>query len=380
MNLPSRTDLQEILKLKDGPCVSLFMPTYRASGADRRQGPRQLQNLLDEARNQLGELGLPAADSDRFLEKARALVMDTSYWRSGLADGLAIFVSGSVFRDYKVPLMLDEKLFVDDRFHVAPLLALFSGDTRFYVLAISQNEVRLLEGDRHDIHELEPKGLPTSLADALTKVETNAPPPQHLHDDRHDQRGHGSGLEHAQQRLERYFRELDSNLANLIGGDQAPLVLAGVERNVGIFRQVSSYKKIPEGFIDGNPELMNAKQLHAQALSIVEPHFRREEESARQQFEKLGGSDRVTTDPAAIVTAAENGRIDTLFLKKGHRLWGRFDRALNAPQVHDRPSDGDQDLTCSAAEQTFLNGGAVFLCADEVDIPRQAAMAALLRY
>ena len=152
-------------------------------------------------------------------------------------------------------------------------------------------------------------------------------------------------------------------------------MLAGVERNIAIFRQVSSYKKIPEGFIDGNPELMNAKELHAAALAIVDPYFRREEEIARQQFEKLGGSSRVTTDPAAIVTAAENGRIDTLFLKNGHHVWGKFDRSLNAAQVHDGPSNGDQDLTCAAAEQTFLNGGAVFICGDEDAIPRHAAMA-----
>ena len=174
MNLPSRTELQELLKQNDGPCVSLFMPTYRTSGADRRQGPRQLQNLLDQARDQLTQEGLRRADADRVLEKARALAADNSYWQNGLADGLAVFTSQTFYRDYKVPLAVDEKLFVDERFHVAPLLPLYSGDTRFYVLALSQNAVRLLEGNRHNIHELEPKGLPTSLVDALSKVEAGA--------------------------------------------------------------------------------------------------------------------------------------------------------------------------------------------------------------
>ena len=276
--------------------------------------------------------------------------------------------------------MLDERLFVDDHFHITPLLPLYSGDTRFYILAISQNEIRLLEGNRHSIHELEPKGLPKNLVDALAKVaEPTEPRPHNLHDDRTDQLGHGAGLEHAQQRLVRYFREVDANLMNLIGGDQAPLVLASVEHNVGIYRQVNSYKKLADGFIDANPEGMSPKQLHAEALKVVEPLFHTQEEIAQHQFEKLGGTARVTTDPGEIVTAAQNGRIDTLFLRQGHQVWGSFDAKNNETECHAAPQNGDQELASVAAEQTFRNGGAVYYCTAQ-HVPRQSEMAALLRY
>jgi hypothetical protein len=379
MNLPLRLELQELLKQDGGPCVSIFMPTFRTSGADRRQGATQLENLLDNATEQLIERGVRRPDADDMLERAGALARDTTYWQNGLAEGLAVFISRKFFGEYKVPLTLDSKLFVDDRFHIAPLLPLYSGDTRFYILAISQNQVRLLEGNRHEIHEIAPKGLPKSLVDALQKVAAADVRPGSLHEDRYDQLGHGTGLEHVNHRLERYFHEIDTNLLNLIGGDQAPLVLAGVERNVGLYRQVSSYKKIPAGFIDGNPELMSAKQLHAQALSIVEPFVRQQEELARQQIEKLGGTQRVTTDPGQIVPAARIGRIDTLFLRPGHQVWGCFDAARNETYLHDRAQEGDQELVMVAAEQTFLNGGAVFYC-DDRHSPRGSPMTALLRY
>jgi hypothetical protein len=379
MNLPLRTELQELLKGNGGPCVSLFMPTYRTSSADRRQGPRQLENLLEQAAQRLIERKLRRPDVEALLTGARALAKDVTYWQNGLADGLAVFISPKLFREYTVPLALDERLYVDDGFHIAPLLPLYSGDTRFYILAVSQNEVRLLEGNRHEVHPIEPRGLPKSLVDALQKVATAAVRPGQLHDDRHDQLGHGTGLEHVNQRLERYFREIDTNLLNLIGGDQAPLVLAGVERNVSLYRQVTSYKRVPEGFIDGNPELMSAKQLHAQALAIVEPFLRKQEEIARHQLDKLGGSGRVSTDPQEIIPAAKQGRIDSLFLQQGHELWGSFDRSSNETQLHSQPADGDEELASLAAEQTFLNGGAVFFC-DQAHSPRTAPMTALMRY
>jgi hypothetical protein len=379
MILPSRTELQELLRQNSELCVSLFMPTYRTSGSDRRQGPTQLENLLACAAEELLKRGLRRLDAESVLSAPRALAKDTSFWQNGLADGLAVFASREFFRAYKVPLPLAEKLFVDDRFHVTPLLPLYSGDTRFYILALSQNEVRLLEGNRHDVQELAPKGLPKNIVNALQKVEPMQSRAGNLHDDRHDQLGHGSGQELVRQRLERYFRELDGNLLNLIGGDQAPLVLAGVERNVAIYRGVSSYKKIADGFIDANPELLSNKQLHAEALKIIEPYFRKQEEIARHQLEKLGGSDRVSTDPAEIVTAAQNGRIDSLFLKHGVELWGLFDRANNETRLHNVRENGDQELASLAAEQTFLNGGAVFFC-DGDHTPRETPMTALLRY
>jgi hypothetical protein len=379
MRLPLRNELQELLKQSVGHCISLFMPTYRTSTVDRRQGPRQLTNILENAREQLVARGLRRADAETLLSHAWQLTKETTYWHNGLADGLAVFISNGLFREYKVPLALDEKLYVDNRFHITPLLPLYSGDTRFYILCLSQKEVRLFEGTRHDIHELEPKGVPANLVDALTRVENGGTRPGQLHNDRFDQLGQGAGLEHVNHRLTRFFREVDTNLMHLIGGDSAPMVLAGVERNVGLYRQTSAYKKILDGFIEENPQLDNPKNLHAEALAIVEPYFRETERVARQQFEKFGGTARVSTDPCEIVTAAENGRIDTLFLSPGHEVWGRFDSAQNATELHDRRQDGDTELASLAAEQTFLNGGAVFYC-NKDQTPRKTPMAALLRY
>jgi hypothetical protein len=44
---------------------------------------------------------------------------------------------------------------VSERFHVKPLLPLLSGDGRFYVLALSQNEIRLLQGTRYSVEQVD---------------------------------------------------------------------------------------------------------------------------------------------------------------------------------------------------------------------------------
>ena len=56
-----------------------------------------------------------------------------------------------------------------DRFNVKPLLRLPASAERFYILALSQNRVRLLEGANAKISEidLDIEDIPRSLADAM---------------------------------------------------------------------------------------------------------------------------------------------------------------------------------------------------------------------
>jgi hypothetical protein len=54
---------------------------------------------------------------------------------------------------------------VADRFHVKPLLPLLTSDGTFHVLAISQNQLRLLEGTRHAVDEIDLENVPETLSE-----------------------------------------------------------------------------------------------------------------------------------------------------------------------------------------------------------------------
>jgi hypothetical protein len=58
-------------------------------------------------------------------------------------------------------------IFMPTHLHIKPLLPLLSGDGRFYILALSQKEVRLLEGSRYGIDAVELEKVPRGLAAAL---------------------------------------------------------------------------------------------------------------------------------------------------------------------------------------------------------------------
>ena len=91
MDLLSGQELEQLIGKPGGPCVSIFLPTHRA-GAETRQDPIRLKNLIGEARDLLLAKGLRAAEADVILAPARDLLGDGVFWRHQ-GDGLAVFLS-----------------------------------------------------------------------------------------------------------------------------------------------------------------------------------------------------------------------------------------------------------------------------------------------
>ena len=233
MNLVSRGELRELARGREAPCISIYMPTHRA-GLETQQDPTRLKNLLRDAYDELVQSGYRNPDAEALLEPASSLVPSYDFWQHQ-SDGLAMFLGPEVFRTYRLPFDFDELVVVGDRFHLKPLLPLLSGDGRFYVLALSQNEIRLLQGTRYRVGGVDLDNVPQSLSDVLkwddpekrlqwhtgTGAKTNGRAAV-FH-------GHGvASADDPKDYIFRYFRRIDEGLSQVLAGDTAPLVLAGV--------------------------------------------------------------------------------------------------------------------------------------------------------
>ncbi|MDO8785970.1 MAG: hypothetical protein Q7J12_07100, partial [Syntrophales bacterium] len=117
-----------------------------------QQNQIRLRNLLREAEEKLLAGGRRPAEVKTSLEPVQGILGNALFWRRQ-RDGLAIFLTPDIFRFYCLPIDFEELVVLADRFHIKPLLPILRGDERFYLLALSQNEVRLLEGSRHSVRE-----------------------------------------------------------------------------------------------------------------------------------------------------------------------------------------------------------------------------------
>ena len=387
MEIINRQKIAELSREYGEALVSIYLPTHRV-GKEMQQDPIRFKNLITEAQDRLVFLGLRKPDIDKLLEPAYKLQLDSDFWQHQ-SDGLVLFLAFNFFRYYRLPISFETLLVVADRFHLKPLIPLLSKNGHFFVLALSQKNIRLLEGSLFNIDELDLDDVPSSLRAALWFDD----PEKQLqyHTGSISPRGvgarpaifHGQGVNEQDNKIDllRYFQHVDKGLMETLGDEESPLILAGVDYLLPIYQQANSYPYLVEQAIEGNPDERSAEDLHQDALRIVKPIFDADQQQAIERYSELSGSgsELASDHLASIIPAAHNGRVETLFVRLGEQRWGRFDDRKNLLEQHAESVPGDQDLLDLVAIQTLSNGGNVFALELE-GMPAESPIAAVFRY
>ncbi|HBL11950.1 MAG TPA: hypothetical protein DD379_11175, partial [Cyanobacteria bacterium UBA11162] len=171
MTILSIDEVKTLVEQPKGLCVSIYMPIYRV-GAEIQQNPVRFKNLMREAEEKLVENGLSNKEALELLQPAKDKIdSDENFWQQP-NDGLAIFLADGIFHYYRLPLSFDELVVVTDHFHLKPLLPLLTEDGRFYILGLSQQDIRLFECTRYSVSEVELPDVPKSIDEALLYDET----------------------------------------------------------------------------------------------------------------------------------------------------------------------------------------------------------------
>jgi hypothetical protein len=378
MDVVRRADLERLALQGAGPCVSVFLPTHR-SGPEVRQAPIRLKNLLRQATEALQGDGVRAPEIDRLLAPLWRLLDDALFWQYQ-SDGLALYSRPGWWRALRVPLDLPELAVVADRFQVSPLLPLLTSDGHFFVLALSQNEIRLLEGTRDRLEEVDLPGVPLGVRDALQGEEGQKQLQLYVADRggvaaRGIFHGHGSAGDVQEERVLQYLRKVDRALGEVLAGERAPMVLAAVEHLAPLWREVTTYPHLVDEILAGNPEALGPHELHARAWAVVEPLFRQAQHEAAARYDQLAGTGLTSQDPREIIQAAQHGRIDILFAAQ-HPAGPSADGS--GVPVSDEGSEL-QDLRELATVTTLTKGGTVYMLPPS-EIPGGGGAAAVFRY
>jgi hypothetical protein len=385
--------LEQVKSLIEQPkswSVSIYMPTIVA-GAETRQNEIRFKNLIKEAQHQLQDNGLSEDDANEFLRPLTEAIDDVEFWQHQ-DQGLAMFVADGFYRYYKVPCDVPQLVVVSDQFHLKPLLPLLTGGGTFYLLELSQKQVRLFEGDRTRLREVQVSGLSRTMNEVLRYDESEEKTQFRIGTSNNTASFnnststagvfHGQGApdqDDAKKDYGQFFHAVDRTLHEFINGKTAPLVLACVDYLMPIYREANTYPHLLETGISGNVKDEQMDELHQEAWAIVEPYFTQAQEKAVSDYHDLSSTELISTELEAAVPAAYYGRIDRVFVAVGVQKWGRFDPAANAIEIHDEAKPGDEDLLDAVAIQTLINGGTVYAVEPSL-MPAPAPIAAVFRY
>jgi hypothetical protein len=401
MKMVRKNELKSMLQCQGKACVSIYLPTHR-TGQEVQQDPIRLKNALSKVEERLLERGLRRPEIDDMLAPARELVQDGPFWQNQ-ADRLAVLIDTDQFRTYRLAddtlpeddqdldrdaaRDLEPLVVVGERFHIKPLLPTLRPDQRYYLLAVDLAEMRLFEGTQWGLEEIDPQSLPDSLAEALRyddperqlQFHTSTRTPGGI--GQRPATFHGQGVsDDEKENILRFFHRVDEAIQPVLQ-EGAPLVLAGVEHLLPLYREANSYSNLAREAVRLDTEALEADELHERAWPILERRFAAARREAAALYEQLAGAgdERASGELEQVVPAAYWGRIASLFIARGVQRWGSFDPDANELHLRDEGAPGDRDLLDFAAVHTLLNSGNLYLV-DRVEMPGDGIVAALFRY
>lgn len=385
MDILNPAALKSLIAQQGKWCVSMYMPTHRV-GRDQQQDPIRLKNLLAQAEANLLANGLRRPEVQKLMRPAEELLWNRDFWQHQ-ADGLAIFLTNDFYRVYRLPVEFEEGVNTGTSFYIKPLLPCLGRGIKFYVLALSLNNVRLFEANADRMSELA-LSFPTSIEEALRQDDgersynmlTGTPRSGEGRVGASSLHGHGEDDDDKKDIL-RFFQSVSQGLHDLLDDRNIPMVLAGVEYLLPIYREASSYPNLLEDAIVGNPDRENPQELHAKAWQIVRPIYEESQKKAFEKFQQLHGqkSDLAVQELEEAIKASVFGQVETIFVPLGAQKWGRYDAQNNRVILQKEPGPENEDLYDFAAAQTLLNSGQVFAVPPE-QMPGGGEFAAILRY
>lgn len=382
MNTFSKRSLRQLADMNGEYVVSIYFPA--TTGAEQRQNPIHFKSRVRVAGQQMQARGIHDPAIQKMTVSALTLLDRLELWQD-LAHGLAVFVSRDALQAFPLPFRCDETCLVGKCAYLLPLLAWDSNDASYFVLAVSRNAVRLLHGSRARLEEVAVPMLPTDLSTALHydvrqgMVQMHSGQPQLAGKEGVVFHGQGGEADVAKDELTEYFRQIDRAVSDFLQLRSEPLVFAGVDYLLPIYRAVNRYAHLVPRAIEGNPDLLAPAELCARAWPLVESQLREREQAHAEQYWNSVGRGRTINRIVEILAAAQAGAIETLYVATGARRMGRYLPEAATVRYDSEPQADSEELVNQAAVFVLRTGGTV-VAVEPDRVPDGGVMAAVLRY
>jgi hypothetical protein len=359
----SRSELKDLQSQNDYPSVSLLAPTHRSAPANKRDRI-VVKNLLAKAVDRLhGEF--TKREVAPIVQNLKKLVEKVD-WKHTL-DGLALFASRNVTKSVSLPFRVKARAVIDATFATRDLVFTLNRSPRYRVLVLSEKPTRLFE----------------ATTNVLTEETVKPFPMIHTGPGGASKLPGGQGINRSAVRDEshrQFFRKVDDALAVIQKQDPLPLVVAGVDRHLAFYQEVTEHSDAIIGLLAGNYDKTSPSALGKLVWPIFKAGSTLKRTRALVRLKEAVSLNRHASGIDQVWRAAFDKRCQILLVETG------FEHPSDVAPDGDRllPYTGRgasalDDAVDEVIEKTLADGGEVFFYDPGVlDLHQQ--IAAVLRY
>ncbi|HMR17691.1 MAG TPA: hypothetical protein PKA53_00205 [Sphingobacterium sp.] len=353
--------LKELTAIKGEPCISLYMKTHRQH-PESALDPIAFKKLYKKTLNYIQEHQLTAHEP--LLAPLEKLIDDKTFWDNG-DNGLAIFCSARGTKILKLPKDVQEISCVANSFCVKPLFSFYNENQKYYLLALGLDSVKLYQGDKYRIEEVNIEGkIPTSMKEALGHELTD----NHLHASVIQGTGLHGYMEKSQEEeidMDRFFRKIDHAIQEHFDvSKETPLLVATLPEHQRHFLRVSKNPHMTLIPLHVNPHALNKDELLERVQEVLMDNFEKHKKTLLDKSQLALQENLSSTELRDVVQDALDGKIDILFIENDRTVNGYIDPEHRKVQQQKALStDVINELSCLVFEQ---GGHVIVLDSDEM--------------
>jgi hypothetical protein len=315
-------ELWTMRKEKGKICISIIVPTHRLS-PERRVDKPEVERAIENARQFL-QSKYPEPYIKPLLKSLDELFNDIDFNHN--SEGLGLYVSPNMKLAIHYPFAVEEKVMVGDNFELRDLLYKINYAHPYFVLLLTEKEVRLFGGRWNDLFEINDNNFPKEYQEEYIYNQ----PSRGTHDGGY---AHVRNFEKDKSALEEirfkdFFRHADELLNTYLLGD-TPIILLGAEKELAWFENISAHKKHFIKKIAGNYDYYNLAQLGDIAWSAMHMHLDNERVQLIKEFTEKIGEHLGINGIQEVWYAVKEGKGFKLLVEKDFRMPGFVDEEGN---------------------------------------------------
>lgn len=391
MDIFKKEDFEKLSLTKSKNCISIYIPTHQ-SGLEVNEGIDRIafKSEVQKVQAELEERELQNRTVSEILKPAYLLIEDLSFWKDQ-GQGLAVFINDKEFYSYRLPISVAPFSTISPMFDLTPLLPMLSGEDKYYILSLSQNKIRLFRNTAFTYEEINiTESIPQNAQEVFAVYEFEMEDKEKKAVKEGIKRtpgagplaSHGSNPEDSQYLyITEFLRNVNNGIAEQLKEEKAPMIVAAVENLFALYKKVNTYRYLLDDFIPGNPDYISERELHEKALTKTKDHINKTRKKDIEKYSAWGGSGKTSYNLEVILTAAFDGRVESLFILEDKHIWGQYNETERKVTVHPEKGSDDVCLLSLAAAKTIDNSGNAYLVTEQ-EMPEKTPtdIAAVFRY
>lgn len=339
----SRSELTAFQTHRDYPSVSILAPTHRTAPSNK-QDPIKVKNLVRKAIDRLhGEFA--KREVAAIVNNLQELVRKVD-WEHTL-DGLALFASRTKSAAVSLPFRVKPRAVIDETFATRDLVYAYNRAVPYRVLLLSHT-VRLYDAWTTVLDERTAKPFPMVHRGAGGASKLPGGPGVNrsaVRDDAH----------------RKFFKTVDDAVEAVQKANPLPLIVAGVERNLAFYREVTRQSAAVVGMLAGNYDTTAPTALGKLVWPVFQTGATGRRTDALVQLDSAVGVNRHASGIDQVWRAAVSGKCKTLLVEKDFKY--PADVSPDGDRLMPYTGKGAaafDDAVDEAIERVMETGGEVF--------------------